>query len=136
MADWLRCMLPPLQHRMLISIPLSRLAGALTKEEYEARQEELQGRPVVCYCTLGYRSSDYAQQLKREGVEAQNLAGSIVAWVSWAGLGACVPRWILEWESGLWARRFPYRRAPCCCVLYTVFSACALPCRHTRGTRS
>ena len=37
------------------------------------------GRRVVTYCTVGYRSGLYAAELLGRGVEALNLAGSLIA---------------------------------------------------------
>lgn len=59
---------------------VSMIPGAITKEEFEAHAEELRGREVVTYCTIGYRSGLYAQRLREEGWDARNLEGSILAW--------------------------------------------------------
>jgi len=59
---------------------ISILPGALDLETYEDRRDELEGRPVVVYCTIGYRSGLAARELRRRGVEAHNLAGGILAW--------------------------------------------------------
>jgi sodium/bile acid cotransporter 7 len=59
---------------------VSMIPGAITAGEFEARSEELQGNLVITYCTLGYRSGLYAQQLQRQGWEVANLAGSLLAW--------------------------------------------------------
>lgn len=59
---------------------VSMIPGAITREHYEAHRSEYQGRPVITYCTIGYRSGEYAEELSEEGVDAWNLAGSILAW--------------------------------------------------------
>lgn len=64
---------------------VSTLPGAISQEEFEAREAELTGRRVVTYCTIGYRSGLYAQRLRREGWDAVNLEGSILAWTHAAG---------------------------------------------------
>ena len=63
---------------------LSRLSHSLIVEEYEAREAEYKAKntQVVAYCTVGYRSAQYAGQLQKRGVNAANMAGSILAWVS------------------------------------------------------
>ena len=59
---------------------ISVLPGAIDRETYEDRREELAGRPVIVYCTVGYRSGLAARDLRRQGVDAHNLAGGILAW--------------------------------------------------------
>lgn len=59
---------------------VSMIPGAITTGEFEARAGELEGKLVVTYCTVGYRSGLYAQQLQRQGWEVANLAGSLLAW--------------------------------------------------------
>lgn len=59
---------------------VSMIPGAVTVEEFEARSEEFHGQLVVTYCTVGYRSGLYAQQLDRRGWDVANLAGSLLAW--------------------------------------------------------
>ncbi len=64
---------------------VSRLPGALTAAEFEERRAELAGAVVVTYCTIGYRSGLYAQQLRAAGWDARNLAGSLLAWTHAGG---------------------------------------------------
>ncbi|MEM9556703.1 MAG: rhodanese-like domain-containing protein [Acidobacteriota bacterium] len=40
------------------------------------------GRPIVAYCSVGYRSSRLAAALRARGVEAVNLEGSIFEWAA------------------------------------------------------
>ena len=60
---------------------VSVLPGAVDRRTYEQHREEWARRPVVVYCTVGYRSGVAAQELRNGGVEAFNLAGGILAWV-------------------------------------------------------
>ncbi|MDB5102560.1 MAG: rhodanese domain protein [Fibrobacteres bacterium] len=39
---------------------------------------------LVVYCTIGYRSGKYAEELAKQGVKAENLEGGVLAW-SFAG---------------------------------------------------
>ena len=64
---------------------VSMLPGAISREQFDARRDELAGRTVVAYCTIGYRSGRFADELRKAGVDARNLKGSILAW-SHAGL--------------------------------------------------
>jgi rhodanese-related sulfurtransferase len=60
---------------------VSMIPGAMTKAEFESRQEELKGKKVIAYCTIGYRSGIYTKRLQEEGWDAYNLPGSILSWV-------------------------------------------------------
>jgi len=64
---------------------VSTIPGALSREEFEARRDEFGGRPVVTYCTIGYRSGLYTQELVEQGWNAFNLRGSIVSWTHAGG---------------------------------------------------
>jgi sodium/bile acid cotransporter 7 len=64
---------------------VSRLPGALTTADFEARRAELAGSVVVTYCTVGYRSGLYAARLRSQGWDARNLAGSLLAWTHTGG---------------------------------------------------
>jgi sodium/bile acid cotransporter 7 len=64
---------------------VSMIPGALSREEFEARRDELAGREVVTYCTIGYRSGVYTRELMDEGWTASNLRGSILAWTHAGG---------------------------------------------------
>ena len=64
---------------------VSMIAGAVSKEEFERRREELAGREVVTYCTIGYRSGLYTEKLVEAGWAAFNLRGSIVSWTHVGG---------------------------------------------------
>ena len=39
---------------------------------------------LVVYCTIGYRSGKYAEELAKQGFKAENLEGGVLAW-SFAG---------------------------------------------------
>lgn len=64
---------------------ISVLPGAIDRETYEDRRQDLEGRPVIVYCTIGYRSGLTARDLRRQGIEAHNLAGGILAWAHEGG---------------------------------------------------
>jgi sodium/bile acid cotransporter 7 len=64
---------------------VSIIPGAISQAEFDARRDELAGRPVVTYCTIGYRSGLYADELRRQGWEVANLRGSILAWTHAGG---------------------------------------------------
>ena len=59
---------------------VSIIPGAITVAQFEADKERLEGSKVICYCTVGYRSGEYANQLKAQGWDAFNYKGSILDW--------------------------------------------------------
>ena len=60
---------------------VSVIPGAISKADFEAKHEKGEGKKIVCYCTIGYRSGLYVKELQKKGVDnAHNLAGSILAW--------------------------------------------------------
>jgi rSAM/selenodomain-associated transferase 2/rSAM/selenodomain-associated transferase 1 len=59
---------------------VSIIPGAISAHEYERTISEHSGKSVICYCTVGYRSADYAQKLKIRGITVSSFNGSIVAW--------------------------------------------------------
>jgi rhodanese-related sulfurtransferase len=64
---------------------VSMIPGAVTRREFERNPAKYKGRRIVPYCTIGYRSGLYARDLRNEGWDAQNLSGSILAWIDAGG---------------------------------------------------
>ncbi len=66
---------------------ISHLHGAVRVEPSAKADEVLPhlppGRPVVTYCSVGYRSSEFSERLKKAGVvSVYNLEGSIFQWAN------------------------------------------------------
>lgn len=64
---------------------VSHIPGAVNLTDAEAIAEMVTGqnKPVVVYCSVGYRSADMARQLAVYGVDhVVNLQGSIFAWAN------------------------------------------------------
>ncbi|MEL6578120.1 MAG: rhodanese-like domain-containing protein [Cyanobacteria bacterium J06621_12] len=61
-------------------IAVSRIPGAITAAEFEANLAQYQDVLAIAYCTIGYRSGLYAQELAQQGIEVLNLEGSLLAW--------------------------------------------------------
>ena len=59
---------------------VSIIPGAITKSEFERDAEKHQDKLVIAYCTVGYRSGIYAQELSTEGWNSCNYKGSILDW--------------------------------------------------------
>ncbi len=64
---------------------VSMLPGALTEAQWQAQREQLAGRPIVAYCTIGARSGEWVLARREEGIAAHNLVGSILAWTHAGG---------------------------------------------------
>jgi len=59
---------------------VSRIPGALTKEEFEHAKVSPE-TPLIIYCSVGYRSGKYGEKLVDMGVEnVYNLYGGIFKW--------------------------------------------------------
>ena len=61
---------------------ISMLPHAITTAQFaeKFRQGVPQGKRLVVYCTIGYRSGKYADQLAAQGIKAENLEGGVLAW--------------------------------------------------------
>ena len=59
---------------------VSRIPGAISRSDFEEDKAKYSGRPIVAYCTIGYRSAQYTEELLAQGWDAYNLAGSLLAW--------------------------------------------------------
>ena len=59
---------------------VSTIPGAITKEELQKNLESHRAKKIVPYCTIGYRSGLYAQELIEKDFDVLNLKGGILAW--------------------------------------------------------
>ncbi len=64
---------------------VSMLPGAITGEELLADPERFADRPLVAYCTVGYRSGKFVQRYRDRFSRLQNLEGGILAWLHAGG---------------------------------------------------
>ncbi|MCZ6835198.1 MAG: rhodanese-like domain-containing protein [Planctomycetota bacterium] len=64
---------------------ISKIKGAITADEFEAKADQYRDKSIVCYCTIGHRSGLYTQQLMSRGFKAENLQGAILAWTHASG---------------------------------------------------
>jgi len=60
---------------------VSTIPEALPLGQLEGDLERYRDRPVVVYCTVGYRSGLQAKELREKGLEAYNLRGGMLAWL-------------------------------------------------------
>ena len=63
-----------------VETDVSTIPGAITVAEFEQTQQDHQGKKIITYCTVGYRSGIYAQKLRAIGWNAWNYQGSILDW--------------------------------------------------------
>ena len=59
---------------------ISMLPGAIGAEELERNAAQYRGKPLIAYCTVGYRSGLAAQTYAEQGWDAYNLVGGILSW--------------------------------------------------------
>lgn len=57
---------------------VSMLPGAIRAVDVDP--EELRGRVLVAYCTIGARSGEWALVQREAGLDVRNLAGGVLAW--------------------------------------------------------
>lgn len=63
---------------------VSLMPGAVGAEAYKTDPARYEGRTVVAYCTIGYRSGVFAEKMAAQGVAVLNLEGGVLAWL-WEG---------------------------------------------------
>lgn len=69
-------------------IAVSRIDGALSPTEFSVRYRvggPPKSKTLVTYCTIGYRSGKFAEQLATHGLTVRNLEGGILGWVQNGG---------------------------------------------------
>ncbi len=66
-------------------IKVSMLPGAISKKEYLKAPIKFKNKTVVAYCTIGYRSGKFAEEMTNKGILVYNLKGGVLVWVLEAG---------------------------------------------------
>lgn len=64
---------------------VSKIPGSISAAEFEADPAKYAGAVVVAYCTIGARSSAFAEKHTSQGQPVANLRGSILAWTHAGG---------------------------------------------------
>lgn len=59
---------------------VSTLPGAVPAAIVEADPDAFRGQRLVAYCTIGYRSGEWAEARADDGLDVANLRGSVLAW--------------------------------------------------------
>jgi rhodanese-related sulfurtransferase len=65
---------------------VSMLPGAIVKDTYAKTPSAFEGKTVVAYCTVGYRSGVFAKEMEAKGIMVRNLSGGILAWALEGGV--------------------------------------------------
>lgn len=60
---------------------VSMLPNAITREQFLKNPSKYKGYRIVAYCTISYRSGVFAKEMEKMGIEIENLAGGLLAWV-------------------------------------------------------
>ncbi len=60
---------------------VSMLPDAITKKEFLKDPSKYKYKTIIAYCTIGYRSGEFVEEMGKKGVNIYNLPGGILAWV-------------------------------------------------------
>lgn len=60
---------------------VSMLPGAVTERKFLKNISKYRGRTIIAYCTIGYRSAEFAEDMGEKGISVYNLKGGILEWV-------------------------------------------------------
>lgn len=60
---------------------VSMIPGAVTKKAFLKNLEKYQGKRVIAYCTISYRSGKFAEKMEKKGLSVTNLRGGLIGWV-------------------------------------------------------
>jgi rhodanese-related sulfurtransferase len=66
-------------------IAVSKIAGAISKKDFEQNPTQYKTRKIIAYCTIGYRSAAYVEKWNKRGYTMQNLRGSLLLWAHAGG---------------------------------------------------
>jgi sodium/bile acid cotransporter 7 len=64
---------------------VSRLPGAITTDLFLEKLDKYNDYIKIGYCTIGYRSGIFAQELHQKGIPIYNLRGGLLGWVHAGG---------------------------------------------------
>ena len=64
---------------------VSIIPGAISANEFLADPASYSSQTVIAYCTISYRSGEFAEELDGQGVEVVNLRGGLLGWTHAGG---------------------------------------------------
>lgn len=59
---------------------VSMIEGAITQAAFEKDRAKYKKHKIIAYCTIGYRSAKFSEQIRKDGFDAVSLKGSILSW--------------------------------------------------------
>ena len=59
---------------------VSMLPGAVSEKDFLNHPERYRDKTIVGYCTISYRSGQFASEIAKQGIPVINLRGGILAW--------------------------------------------------------
>ena len=65
---------------------VSTISGAIDNEYFEHNSVSYLSKKIIVYCTIGYRSGNYAAELRQKGFDAYNPSEGIIGWAHVDGL--------------------------------------------------
>jgi rhodanese-related sulfurtransferase len=71
--------------RPAVERSVSRLPGALSKQEFLRSPDRYQGKTVIAYDTVGYRSGLFVERLRGQSICIANLQGGLLGWLHAGG---------------------------------------------------
>ncbi len=60
---------------------VSMLPNAMTRKAFLKSPSRYEDSTVIAYCTISYRSGNFAGKMSQKGIEVYNLRGGLLAWV-------------------------------------------------------
>lgn len=67
--------------RKTAEMNVSMLPGAVTKDDFLKQPLQYKDHTIIAYCTIGYRSGKFAEEMGDKEIRIYNLRGGILAWV-------------------------------------------------------
>ncbi|MEJ5359910.1 MAG: rhodanese-like domain-containing protein [Desulfobacterales bacterium] len=64
---------------------VSMIPGAIRDEEFLKSLQTFDGKILIAYCTISYRSGKLAERLAHRGIRILNLQGGLLGWVHAGG---------------------------------------------------
>lgn len=64
---------------------VSMIPGAIPEEQFLKSYQGFDGKILIGYCTISYRSGKLAERLAHRGIRIFNLQGGLLAWVHAGG---------------------------------------------------
>jgi rhodanese-related sulfurtransferase len=67
--------------RPLLERRVSALPGAIAASDFLKCPDSYQGKTLIAYDTVGYRSGLFAEQMRRKDIDMANLQGGLLGWL-------------------------------------------------------